>query len=66
MKNNIQRIRKKSGHTTKETAEQLGISEENYISKENGTSEFTLYEAAVLSELFSATISEMYGIEERN
>lgn len=66
MKNNIQRIRKQSGHTTKETAKHLGISEGSYISKENGASEFTLYEAAVLSELFNAKISEMFGIEERN
>ena len=57
---NLKAYRVKANLTQEELANKIGITTRNYISKENGKSQFKLDEAKLIADLFGTTIDELF------
>ena len=56
----VKEFREKFGYKQEEIAKFLGMSAANYCKKESGSINFSLREAKILSELFEATMDEIF------
>ncbi|EMW6124613.1 TPA: helix-turn-helix transcriptional regulator [Enterococcus faecalis] len=57
---NLYKLRKEKGETQKQLANLIGVSEESYRLKENGSNQFKSNEMFIIAQHFEKTMDEIF------